>query len=74
MVLARNREITEKQVFGINGHEILIFQYYSKNKYCSDLEVTPEYEFLFKLVDQLQNSWPLNISTTRATRQLLVLN
>ena len=51
MVLARNREITEKQVFGINGHEILIFQYYSKNTYCSDWDVKPTYEFLYKLVD-----------------------
>ena len=74
MVLARNREIKEKQVFGINGHEILIFQYYSKNKYCSNSDVKSTYAFLYKLVDQLQSSWPLNISTTRATRQLLVLN
>ena len=49
MVLARNGEITEKQVFVAIGHEILIFQYYSKNKYCSDWYVTHTYEFLYKL-------------------------
>ena len=49
MVLARNGEITEKQVFVAIGHEILIFQYYSKNKYCSDWYVTHMYEFLYKL-------------------------
>ena len=50
MVLARNGEITEKQVFVAIGHEILIFQYYSKNKYCLDLYFTHVYEFLYKLV------------------------
>ena len=46
MVLARNGEITEKLVFVAIGHEILIFQYYSKNKYCADGAVTLTYEFL----------------------------
>ena len=50
MVLARNREITEKQVFCINGHEILIFHYYSKNKFCSNSDFTHTYQFLYKLV------------------------
>ena len=51
MVLARNGEITEKQVFGINGREKLIFQYNSKNKYCSNRDVTHTYKFLYNLVD-----------------------
>ena len=51
MVLARNGEITEKQVFGINGREKLIFQYNSKNKYCSNRDVTHRYKFLYNLVD-----------------------
>ena len=59
MVLARNREITGKQVFGINDHEILIFQYYSKNKYCSNFDVTYTYKFLYKFVNLLQSYWPL---------------
>ena len=50
IVLARNSEITEKQIFCINGHEIFIFQYYSKNKFCLNSDFTHAYKFLYKLV------------------------
>ena len=38
MALARKHEIGKKHVFCKKGHEILIFQYFSKNKYCSEVD------------------------------------
>ena len=44
MALARRYKNGQKHVFCTKGHEILIFQYYSKNKYCADVADTLDYE------------------------------
>ena len=44
MALARRHENGQKHVFCTKGHEILIFHYYSKNKYCADVADTHDYE------------------------------
>ena len=44
MALARRHVNGQKHVFCTKVHEILIFQYYPKNKYCADVVVTPAYQ------------------------------
>ena len=72
MALARRHVNGQKQVFCTKGHKILIFQYYSKNKYCADVADTPAYEVALNSVDWLLSYRPLTILTMRLYVSLLV--
>ena len=62
---ARKHEISEKQFFCTKCHEIVIFVYYSKKKYCLEVDFTYTHQNAYKLVHWLQSYCPLMVLITR---------
>ena len=72
MAILKRCVMGQKPVFREKVHEILIFQYYSNNKYCADVADTPVYEVALNSVDRLLSYRPLTILTTRLYVSLVV--